>query len=70
MDLIISKMFRGTETDIQDCLLLFSKEKMDIGKLEARYKETAQYEITEPKVLRNLERLLKRWQEMKHEKQG
>lgn len=67
-DLIISKMFRSAEVDIQDCLLLLSKEKMDVKKLQARYKETAQYEIAESKVLRNLELLLKRWEEGKHEK--
>jgi hypothetical protein len=69
-DLIISKMFRGTETDIQDSLLLLSKERMDLKKLQTRYRETAQYDISEAKVLRNLELLLKRWQEMKHEKCG
>ncbi len=60
-DLIISKMFRGTEVDIQDSLLLLSKESVDLGKLQARYGETAQYDISEAKVLRNLEILLKRW---------
>lgn len=69
-DLIISKMFRGTETDIQDCLLLLSKEKMDVKELETRYRETARYEIAESKVLRNLELLLGRWREAEHEKHG
>lgn len=59
-DLIISKMFRGTETDVQDCLLLFAKEKIDRKKFDKRYRETAQYEISEEKVLRNLERLYQR----------
>ena len=59
-DLIISKMFRGTETDIQDSLLLFAKERIDLEKFKRRYQETAQYEIAEAKVLKNLERLLKR----------
>ncbi|OGX14561.1 MAG: hypothetical protein A2351_01345 [Omnitrophica bacterium RIFOXYB12_FULL_50_7] len=67
-DLIISKMFRGTEVDIQDCLLLLSKEKLDLEKFKRRYRETAQYEIGEAKVLRNLEILLKRWQEVDSEK--
>lgn len=60
MDLMISKMFRGTETDIQDCLLLIAKEKIDLKKFEARYRETAQYDISEAKVLRNLELLMMR----------
>lgn len=67
-DLVISKMFRGTEVDIQDSLLLLSKEKLDFRKLQARYRETAKYEISEEKVLRNLELLLKRWREDNHEK--
>lgn len=59
-DLMISKMFRGTETDIQDCLLLLSKEKIDLEKFKRHYRETAQFEISEAKVLRNLEILLMR----------
>lgn len=59
-DLMISKMFRGTETDIQDCLLLLVQEKIDLEKFERHYRETAQFEISEAKVLRNLEILLKR----------
>lgn len=63
VDLMISKMFRGTEVDIQDCLLLLSQHKIDQGKFEERYRETARYEISEAKVLKNLDRLLKRWKE-------
>ncbi|MDD5226126.1 MAG: DUF6036 family nucleotidyltransferase [Candidatus Omnitrophica bacterium] len=59
-DLVISKMFRGTETDIQDCLLLLAKEKIDLGKLKKHYQETAQYEIAEAKVMRNFDILLGR----------
>jgi hypothetical protein len=59
-DLVISKMFRGTETDIQDCLLLFAKEKIDLRKFKKRYRETARYEISEAKVMRNLDILLMR----------
>ena len=68
VDLIISKMFRGTEVDIQDSLLLLSRGKVNLRKLQSRYRETAQYEISEAKVLRNLELLVKRWKDMKHEK--
>ena len=68
VDLIISKMFRGTETDIQDSLLLLFKEKIDLKELQARYQETAQHDIGEAKVLRNLEIFLKRWREADHEK--
>jgi len=59
-DLIISKMFRGTETDIQDSLLLLRTEKLDRDKLAKRFRETAAYDVSETKVLKNLEGLLKR----------
>ena len=60
LDLMISKMFRGTETDIQDCLLLFEKEKVSVSEFEARYRETAKYDVGEAKVLRNLDLLMMR----------
>lgn len=59
-DLIISKMFRGDEIDIEDSLLLLQNEKMDLEKLKKRFKETAQYEVNEEKMLGNLDRLLAR----------
>jgi len=60
MDLIISKMFRGTQVDIEDSLVLLKNEKVDLKKLEKRYRETAQYDVSENKVLRNLKVLLDR----------
>jgi hypothetical protein len=62
-DLMITKMFRGTEVDIHDCLLLLEKEKVDLAAFKARYLETAKHDIGEAKVLRNLELLLKRMKE-------
>lgn len=60
IDLIISKMFRGDEVDIQDSLVLLKNEKINLKELKKRYKETAQYEVSEERVLRNLDRLLSR----------
>lgn len=60
LDLIISKMFRGTELDIQDSLTLFQHEKLDPKKLEKRYRETAKYDVSEERVLKNLPDLLAR----------
>lgn len=60
IDLIISKMFRGTEADIEDSLALLKREKVDLKELERRYRETAQYETGEEKVLKNLDLLLSR----------
>ena len=45
---------------IQDSLILLKNEKIDLKKLEKHYRETAQYEVSEARVLRNLDRLLKR----------
>ena len=69
LDLIISKMFRGTEVDIQDSLLLLARESVDLKKLQKRYRETACYDIGEGKVLRNLELLLKRLEREKSDGQ-
>ena len=65
VDLIISKMFRGGEVDVQDSLVLFKNEKVNLGKLEKRYRETAKYYFGEDKVLRNLEVLLARLKKRK-----
>jgi hypothetical protein len=65
VDLIISKMFRGDEVDIQDALILFKNEKVNLKKFEKRYRETAKYYFGEDKVLRNLEVLLARLKKVK-----
>lgn len=64
-DLIISKLFRFTDVDIEDCILLIKAKKEDIKfkKLEKRFRETASYDISEDKVNKNLAiflRLLKK----------
>lgn len=55
-DLIITKIFRGTEIDIEDCLNLIKHRKgsIDLAKLNSRYRETASYDISEEKVIKNL----------------
>ena len=53
IDLIISKMFRGTEVDIEDSLALLKNEKVDFSELENRYAETARYDVSEKRVMRN-----------------
>lgn len=58
IDLIITKMFRGTSVDRQDCNELAKYEKIDLHELEKRYRETASYEIAEERVLKNLELIL------------
>ena len=64
-DLIISKMFRGDEADIQDSLTLLKHEKIDLQKLKERYRETAKYYFGEDKALQNLEVLFVRLKKAK-----
>lgn len=56
-DIIISKLFRGTTIDIEDCLMLMraKKEKIDMVKLTERFNETASYDISEDRVRKNLD---------------
>ena len=59
-DLIISKLFRASAVDFEDCLALLKTKarEVDIKKLEGRYKETAGYDVSE-------ERILKHWEHFK-----
>ncbi len=54
-DLIISKMFRGDATDVEDSLALIKSGPVPVNleKLFRRYKETAAYEVQEEKVIKN-----------------
>lgn len=60
-DLIISKLFRATQVDIDDCLMLIKNKAkdIDIKRLEERFKKTASFDISEEKVNKNLEHFLK-----------
>ena len=58
VDLIITKLFRGTEQDVEDCLVLLDHEAISLQALEKRYRETARYEIGEERVIKNLEHFL------------
>lgn len=61
-DIIISKLFRGTTVDIDDCISLVEakREEIDLALLEKRYKETASYETAEERVNKNLESFLRK----------
>lgn len=60
-DIIISKLFRASEVDIEDCLLLIrsKKEEINIKCLEERFKETASFDVSEGRVNKNFEHFLK-----------
>ena len=59
-DLIASKLFRGTNVDFEDCLMLVKarKEKINIKRLEQHVKELASYDISEKRIVKNVVNLL------------
>ena len=60
-DIIISKLFRASSVDIEDCLLLIreKKQEIDINRLIERFHETAAFDVSEEKVNKNLENFLR-----------
>lgn len=61
-DLIISKLFRGTEIDMTDCLSLLKAKESDIDLeiLNKRFAETASYDISEGRVMENLKTFMEK----------
>jgi len=59
-DLIASKLFRGTEVDFEDCLMLMKsrKKSIDLTRVEKHVKELARYDISEKRIVENLEDFL------------
>ena len=59
-DLIISKIFRNTETDREDCLALMKakRDEIMINELKKRFYETSSYDISNEKNRRNFEHFL------------
>ncbi|MCX6577755.1 MAG: hypothetical protein NTV82_15360 [Candidatus Aminicenantes bacterium] len=59
-DLLISKLFRGTSADMDDCLSLMKNQRkeIDIRRLERRFRDTASFDISEERILKNLEYFL------------
>jgi hypothetical protein len=52
-DLIITKMFRGTYADREDCIATFATGQVDAEKLLERYFEAAQYELNPERAMQN-----------------
>ncbi len=54
-DLMISKLFRGTTVDIEDCLTLFraKRNEIDLDVLKERYIGTAKYDVAEERLIKN-----------------
>ena len=59
-DLITSKLFRGMSVDFEDCLMLVKarKGKFDLKRFINHYKEIASYDISEDRIIMNLDRFL------------
>jgi hypothetical protein len=60
-DILISKLFRGTGVDFEDCLMLLKAKKaeINIAKFIERFKETASYDVSEEKVNKDLDHFLR-----------
>lgn len=60
-DVIISKLFRGTAVDMDDCLALIKNKKKEISleRLKGRFSETAVFDVSHDKVNKNLEHFLR-----------
>jgi len=52
-DLIITKMFRGTPIDREDCIAAFATGEVNAEKLLERYSEAARFDINPEKVMQN-----------------
>jgi len=61
-DLISSKLFRGSSVDFEDCLMLVKarRKEINLGRLQEHYKELASYDISETKLLANLDSFIRR----------
>lgn len=60
-DIIISKLFRATTIDVQDCLALIKNKNKEISlkDLESRFKETSSFDVSQDKVNKNWEHFLR-----------
>jgi len=60
-DLIISKIFRYTSVDMEDCKALFKAKykEINIEKLKKRFFETSSYDISDDKNKKNFKHFLK-----------
>ncbi|MBC8552022.1 MAG: hypothetical protein ISR96_05185 [Nitrospira sp.] len=59
-DLITSKLFRGTNVDFDDCLMLVKAQKgtINIEHLQNHFREMAGYDISEDRIIKQLDHFL------------
>jgi len=60
-DIIISKLFRGTDVDMEDAVLLVrnKRKEIDLKRLKERFYETASFDVSQDKVNKHLGYFLK-----------
>lgn len=60
-DIIITKLFRATQIDIEDCLMLVKHEvhRINWERLDVRFRETASFDVSEGNVIKNWEHFVK-----------
>ena len=60
-DIIITKLFRATEADVDDCLVLVKakKDQINISLLKKRFLETSSYDVSQDNMNKNLEHFLR-----------
>ncbi len=60
-DIIISKLFRATSIDLEDCLSLIKdkRSEIELELMVKRFRETASFDVSEDKVNKNLEHFLR-----------
>ena len=68
IDWIITKMFRGTLVDREDCVALAKNIPIDTTELKTRFKETAMYDTNPERMLANLEVILDDFKNMEKRK--
>jgi len=61
-DMLISKLFRGSQVDFEDCIVLFKakKDEINIKLFKNRFHETASYDVAQDRMLKNLEIFLEK----------
>ena len=64
-DLIITKMFRGTSVDRDDCIAAFATGQVKAEELLERYSETARYDLNPKKMMKNFVYLAEGLRELK-----
>ena len=66
-DLIASKLFRGTSVDFEDCLMLVKaqREEIDIERVQGHYMEMASYDISQDRLVGNIESFIELLKEEK-----